>query len=436
MQIAHFQNPFYEFIKSCNESWIDIDNIPRTSRDHILGTCTFFDTYWKDINKLSNYIPTLYIISLDGIGSKELYNIWEKHHLTNKTLIPEHITNNDKAVILFDNSAEGHCDEYMFKFISQVVDMYKLNPNTTFYGNSAINIKEIHERTEYKNFKTMYLANFQEDTMAELYDELKDLEVTYDNKTNLFSCLNNAPKPHRALLLGALPNTEDSLISTPTVDWQDIQSITISFLLEQSEKKQISANDFDEGIKYLNSLKQWYPQTIDNRTDNVVHMKQVSTDDDFIKKLLDCDFQLITETFCDHTLVITEKIFKSIIMKQPFVILGPNRIYKFLQQRGYRTFDHLLGLNTWKGTSNYDSETNVINKIKFLIQHLETLSMYKDNATQWQEIEKKNKIDAEHNFEVFKTNMDKIIDSATDGLDSWLKNYEDFNMLFDIDIDK
>ncbi len=436
MQIAHIQNPFYEFIKSCNEPWIDIDNIPRTSRDHILGTCTFFDTYWKDINKISNYIPTLYIISLDGIGSKELYKIWEKHHLTNKTLIPEHIINNDKAVILFDNSAEGHCDEYMFKFISQVVDMYKLNPNTTFYGNSAINIKEIHEKTDYKNFKTMYLANFQEDTMAELYDELKDLEVTYDNKTNLFSCLNNAPKPHRALLLGAIPNTVDSLISTPTVDWQDIHSNTIEYLLEQSERKQISADDFDEGLKYLNSLKESYPRTIDDRTDDVVHMKQVSADNDFINKLLDCDFQLITETFCDHTLVITEKIFKAIIMKQPFVILGPNRIYKFLQQRGYKTFDHLLGLNTWKGTSNYDSETNVISKIKFLIQHLETLSMYKDNNTQWQEIEQKNKLDAEHNFEVFKTNMNKIIGSATDGLDSWLENYEDFNMLFEIDIDK
>jgi len=436
MQIAHIQNPFYEFIKSCNEPWIDIDNIPRTSRDHILGTCTFFDTYWKDINKISNYIPTLYIISLDGIGSKELYKIWEKHHLTNKTLIPEHIINNDKAVILFDNSAEGHCDEYMFKFVSQVVDMYKLNPNTTFYGNSAINIKEIHEKTDYKNFKTMYLANFQEDTMAELYDELKDLEVTYDNKTNLFSCLNNAPKPHRALLLGAIPNTVDSLISTPTVDWQDIHSNTIEYLLEQSERKQISADDFDEGLKYLNSLKESYPRTIDDRTDDVVHMKQVSADNDFINKLLDCDFQLITETFCDHTLVITEKIFKAIIMKQPFVILGPNRIYKFLQQRGYKTFDHLLGLNTWKGTSNYDSETNVISKIKFLIQHLETLSMYKDNNTQWQEIEQKNKLDAEHNFEVFKTNMNKIIGSATDGLDSWLENYEDFNMLFEIDIDK
>ena len=58
MQIAHFQNPFYEFIKSCNESWIDIDNIPRTSKDHILGTCTFFDAYWKQLDNLSTYVPT------------------------------------------------------------------------------------------------------------------------------------------------------------------------------------------------------------------------------------------------------------------------------------------------------------------------------------------------------------------------------------------
>ena len=28
----------------------------------------------------------------------------------------------------------------VLKFISEVVDMYKLNPNSTFYGNSAINI--------------------------------------------------------------------------------------------------------------------------------------------------------------------------------------------------------------------------------------------------------------------------------------------------------
>ena len=62
--------------------------------------------------------------------------------------------------------------------------------------------------------------------------------------------------------------------------------------------------------------------------------------------------------------------------------------------------------------------------------------MYKDNPKQWQEIELQNKTDAEHNYEIFKTNMYKIRDSASKGLNSWLENYKDFKMLFDIDIDK
>ena len=32
--------------------------------------------------------------------------------------------------------------------------------------------------------------------------------------------------------------------------------------------------------------------------------------------------------------------------------------------------------------------------------------------------------------------MYKIRDSASKGLNSWLENYKDFKMLFDIDIDK
>ena len=67
----------------------------------------------------------------------------------------------------------------MFKFISQVVQLYKLNPDTTFYGNSAINIKEIQQKSDYKNFKTIYTANFQEDTMAELYDEFNNMDLDY-----------------------------------------------------------------------------------------------------------------------------------------------------------------------------------------------------------------------------------------------------------------
>ena len=437
MQMANIPNPFYKFIKTCNETWIDIDNIPRTSKDHIFGTCTFFDDYWKQENELDNHIPTIFIISIDGIGSRELYKIWEKHHLTNTTLIPEFIINHKNPIILFDNSAEGHCDEDMLKFISQVVDMYKLNPNTTFYGNSAINIKEIHQRTEYTNFKTIYTANFQEDTMTELFEEFEgmDLEYTYENKTKLYNCLNNAPKPHRALLLGAL-DIEDNMVSTPNVDFQELQTQTIRYLIDQSERKQISAQDINDGLSYLKDLQLIYPLELDKRNDDIIHMKQISADSSFIKDLLDCDFQLITETFSDNTLVITEKIYKAIIMKQPFIIFGPHRIYKYLQSKGYKTYEHLITTNTWKGSSNYDSTTNIITKIKFLTQQLETLSMLKENPIKWQEIEQQNKLDAEHNYELFKHNMHTIRESSTQGLDAWLTNYADFNLLFDVDLDK
>ena len=430
MQIAHFQNPFYEFIKSCNESWIDIDNIPRTSRDHILGTCSFFEDYWKDLDKLSSRIPTLYIISLDGIGSKELYKIWEKHHLTDKTFIPQHICNNNKAIILFDNSAEGHCDDYMFKFISQVVQLYKLNPDTTFYGNSAINIKEIQQKSDYKNFKTIYTANFQEDTMAELYDEFNnmDLDYTYENKSTLYSCLNNAPKPHRALLLGAL-DKEENMISTPNVDFQELQTSTVKYLIEQAERKQISQQDFNDGLAYLKDLQLVYPIELDKRNDDIIHMKQMSADDSFITDLLDCDFQLITETFSDSTLVVTEKIYKAIIMKQPFVIFGPHRIYKYLQNKGYKTFDHLTD-------NNFDTQTNIITKIKFLTQHLETLSMLKENPNKWKDIEKQNKEQADYNYELFTNRMQEIRTASSTNLDTWLKNYTDFSLIFNVDFDK
>ena len=437
MQIAHITNPFYKFLKSCNETWIDLDNIPRTSKDHIFGTCEFFNSYWVDESDLDKTAPALFIISLDGIGSTELYKIWEKNHLTNKSLIPNVIKESKYPVILFDNSAEGHCDESMFKFISQVVHLYELNPNTTFYGNSAVNIKEIQQRTEYTNFKTIYTANFQEDTMTELYEEFNNMEIdyTYENKSVLYSCLNNAPKPHRALLLGAL-DIEENMVSTPSVDFQELQTLTIKYLIEQAERKQISAQDLNDGLSYLKDLQLIYPLELDKRNNDIVHMKQISADTSFITDLLDCDFQLITETFSDNTLVVTEKIYKAIIMKQPFIIFGPHRIYKYLQSKGYKTFEHLIDINTWQGSSNYDSETNIITKIKFLTQQLQTLSMLKENPIKWQEIEQQNKEQAEHNYKIFVDRMQDIKVSSSSDFETWLKNYEDFRLLFDIDFDK
>ena len=273
--------------------------------------------------------------------------------------------------------------------------------------------------------------------MTELYEEFNNREIdyTYENKSVLYSCLNNAPKPHRALLLGAL-DIEENMVSTPSVDFQELQTLTIKYLIEQAERKQISAQDLNDGLSYLKDLQLIYPLELDKRNNDIVHMKQISADTSFITDLLDCDFQLITETFSDNTLVVTEKIYKAIIMKQPFIIFGPHRIYKYLQSKGYKTFEHLIDINTWQGSSNYDSETNIITKIKFLTQQLQTLSMLKENPIKWQEIEQQNKEQAEHNYKIFVDRMQDIKVSSSSDFETWLKNYEDFRLLFDIDFDK
>ena len=58
-------------------------------------------------------------------------------------------------------------------------------------------------------------------------------------------------------------------------------------------------------------------------------------------------------------LYFTEKVFKPIIQKQPFILLGPNRINQHLQQMGYKTYDHLFD-----NMQLYDTETNIIHKIE------------------------------------------------------------------------
>jgi len=86
--------------------------------------------------------------------------------------------------------------------------------------------------------------------------------------------------------------------------------------------------------------------------------------------------------------------------------------------------------------NNFDTQTNIITKIKFLTQHLETLSMLKENPNKWKDIEKQNKEQADYNYELFTNRMQEIRTASSTNLDTWLKNYTDFSLIFNVDFDK
>jgi len=409
MKFANIQNPYKIFVEKCGRNSM---HVPPTSKDSVFGMYDFFE--WINFPFVTED-PVVFFISLDGMSSKDMYNLWQNNHLKIPFLSND-IINCENKIILFDNSAEGHCDDYVFKMISQIVDFYKLDKDKVFYGNSCINIKDIFANTEYNNYNVIYTNNFKEDTMLSLLD---DNEFTFDDKDNLFSCLNNAPKPHRALFLGALAkyNLLDNPISTPLVPFEELYTDTLNYLSNQK----LSLQEIKRGIDYLNHLEENYPLSIDERTEDVIHMKAISNNESFFDTIFNCDIQVITETSADYSLFITEKIYKPIIHKQPFMILGPSRIYNFLRTQGYKTYGHLFD-----DLSKFDAEKNIIIKIEMLVAQLQTLLLKKDNKSYWEQVTKQNKLIAEHNYNNFIKNNEFIMENTKKDLNSWLTVYKDF----------
>lgn len=66
------------------------------------------------------------------------------------------------------------------------------------------------------------------------------------------------------------------------------------------------------------------------------------------------DIQIVAETLFDTSKThLTEKVFKPIVMRQPFVLFGPPNSLSYLQNYGFKTFNSL-----WD--ESYDRETNPV----------------------------------------------------------------------------
>lgn len=403
MKLSIIDNPFKQFMKSCGH---DVSHVPNTSKDTLFGMSDFFE--WTEDRH--NNLPILHIISLDGFASDVIFNTWQESAFDH-ILIPHFIADNPNAVVLFENSAEGHCDKNIFEFIHQVTRHYALS--NVFYGNSCVNISDIFKTFAYDTYDVLYTRNYKEDTMLQL-----DITSNYEfnnNKTHLFSCLNNAPRPHRTLLLGAIlnKNLHNNILSSPDVPFEEV-------VLNANEYF-TNIDDIKTCTTYLEKLQDVYPLIYDNRDADVVHMKTVGDTDG----LFDCDMQIITESSIGKELFFTEKVFKPILMKQPFIIFGPHRIYQHLQEIGYKTYNHLFD-----NIELYDSETSVLRKIEILTDNLEVLSIKKDNSAIWDNIISLNKEIAEHNFDVFHKNAEFILNNIRIDMDSWLKVYPEFDKIF------
>lgn len=89
------------------------------------------------------------------------------------------------------------------------------------------------------------------------------------------------------------------------------------------------------------------------------------------KEVLESYFNVVSETFFyENQIYITEKTWKPVHYGQPFIIIGPAYILKYLRQIGYKTFNDYID-------ESYDQEVDPdtrLEKVKTLIQYINRVS--------------------------------------------------------------
>ena len=145
-------------------------------------------------------------------------------------------------------------------------------------------------------------------------------------------------------------------------------------------------------------------------------------------------WHVVSETiFYDKRLHLTEKIFKPIVARRPFILAAAPGNLAYLKQYGFRTFDQWID-------ESYDLETDPDRRIQMITHELARLCALSQN--QLNDMYKEMQETLEYNFDHFYGNFKTIIvEELVDNFANVLvqlnngrsNNHSPFNQRFDID---
>jgi hypothetical protein len=161
-----------------------------------------------------------------------------------------------------------------------------------------------------------------------------------------------------------------------------------SSILETVKKYQIDTNYVSKMFKVIEKIPEF---RIDTSIENKIENQSFTIG--AISECMESFLHVVTETcFWDSKKHLTEKIFKPIVLKQPFVLLGCANNLAYLKEYGFRTFD-----KWW--SEDYDNCTDPVERILMVVNIIEKISKLPNNELQNMLIEMEEVL--EHNFNRF-----------------------------------
>jgi hypothetical protein len=303
------------------------------------------------------------------------------------------------AFILLDQSHEGYHANWLFDWFHYSCEKYNIPPSQVIYVTGNLSVEE--QYTSYVKQKNILdklfvvphiqFENFIYEQSVNIFDQLPTVNQHIDykrknfNSIKLYNAFQKRTRPHRIWLYKELYVNnllEDGIVSMNSFDIRN----------SYYEGKTIDQNLYKELIKNL----PLFPQQDLTNEEKLEFVGDCA--DIFAKKLnfqptLDSWISIISEaSYAESTCFISEKTFKPIISKHPFILYGNKKSLKYLKDLGYKTFEGFIDesyddMDSWKR----------LEKIINLLKEFKT----KKNMLEWYESQR---FILDHNFENLKNN--------------------------------
>lgn len=312
---------------------------------------------------------------------------------------------NNKRIV-FDNMYEGHVNPIV-SHIHELLSEVDIDPRNCYYITSGFQANKMYDKYcmvsgIYKKLNII-IVNFWESELLRSSGEISNPHEMYypiKNKEKVFLCFNRRSRSHRYAITGLL--LKENLLHSAFYSFFDTEKnnlLGLPWLGISQETFSLIKDMFDKNTSL-------FPIQINITQDN----NKTYIDHDDIKYFENSYFSLVNETnfFCtelDESVFFSEKIFKPIFCKHPFILVSRPHSLKYLKKLGYETFEPFID-------ESYDSIENSEVRLLTIIEEIKRLS--KQSNEEWMSWQKGINSIVEHNFKILTTRFNEFKNNTND----------------------
>lgn len=281
--------------------------------------------------------PKRYIVST---GVNHHPTDWAKPNIF-QYLNPRYLKDiqNGKAMLLIDQSLEGHQTPWLWNWFHEECARYNINPKAVVYvtGNQIASEQyTAWAQGKQDKISVISYAHFEKDVrdMAKQHNitESVDSDIAYKEQHDIktFNCLQKRLRPHRLWFYTQM--YKDGLLGEGLIS-QNPFTVNQTYLDGQrlAEDLVIEANTTLPSILYGKN---------NNEHPDNYYIRRILKDvcnDSWVSVVSE-----VAYSNSDQSVFISEKTFKAIACCHPFILLSSSGTLKELRDMGYKTFDGFI----------------------------------------------------------------------------------------------